>query len=274
MVETITVGNLPWTVTYDSGNNALYVTNSGADTVSVISGASTTSSTPNSNPNSFDFGSITWIIVIIVIILLIIIILVWLSRQRKFIVLVQNSQTQTALAGATVTAEGQKKLQVNTKDNGEAVFKDFDDADYIITATASGYIPSQPIKVSVKNKAKVLVKLDPTKPAPAPTNAAIPTAPKAPAAAPKPVTPPPTPQVTQERDTEQIEGNERIQEIVRTFQAKGAISPETAMTADELGLSRLFVRVMKRRQGKTQFFKEVNGKYYLDQNALREGGQQ
>jgi hypothetical protein len=38
---------------------------------------------------------------------------------------------------------------------------------------------------------------------------------------------------------------EGIGEIIKTFQAKGP-SPETALTAEELGLSRLFVRIMKR----------------------------
>jgi hypothetical protein len=51
--------------------------------------------------------------------------------------------------------------------------------------------------------------------------------------------------------------------------AKGAVSPETALTAQELGLSRLFVRIMKRRQGRTRIFMEINGKYYLDEKALR-----
>jgi hypothetical protein len=47
------------------------------------------------------------------------------------------------------------------------------------------------------------------------------------------------------------------------------LSPETALTAQELGLSRIFVRIMKRRRGKTKVFVEVNGKYYLDEQALR-----
>ena len=62
----------------------------------------------------------------------------------------------------------------------------------------------------------------------------------------------------------------RIGEIIKTFKEKGAVSPETALTAQELGLSRIFVRVMKRRQGRTRVFVEINGRYYLDQNALKE----
>ena len=65
-------------------------------------------------------------------------------------------------------------------------------------------------------------------------------------------------------------GGGRISEIIKTFRAKGAISPETALTAEELGLSRLFVRIMKRRMGRTRIFVEVNGRYYLNQKALQE----
>lgn len=65
-------------------------------------------------------------------------------------------------------------------------------------------------------------------------------------------------------------GGERIRQIIKTFQMKGAISPETALTAQELGLSRLFVRIMKRRKGRTRIFVEINGRYYLNQEALQE----
>ena len=61
-----------------------------------------------------------------------------------------------------------------------------------------------------------------------------------------------------------------MRQIIRTFHEKGAVSPETALSADELGLSRLFVRIMKRRQGKTRVFMETNGRYYLNQKALEE----
>ena len=42
------------------------------------------------------------------------------------------------------------------------------------------------------------------------------------------------------------------------------------MTAKELGLSRIFVRIMERRKEQAKIFVEINGKYYLDQNALEE----
>jgi len=88
-------------------------------------------------------------------------------------------------------------------------------------------------------------------------------------AAPQPV---PAPSPSTQRGEVEMEGygGGIIGEIVRKFQEKGAISPETALTAEELGLSRLFVRIMKRRQGRTRVFIEINGRYYLNQKALHE----
>jgi hypothetical protein len=87
--------------------------------------------------------------------------------------------------------------------------------------------------------------------------------------APQPV-PAPSPSDQQVEEGMEGFGGGRIGEIIKTFQAKGAISPETALTAEELGLSRLFVRIMKRRRGRTRIFVEINGRYYLDQKALKE----
>jgi hypothetical protein len=80
----------------------------------------------------------------------------------------------------------------------------------------------------------------------------------------------PSPSGQQGEDEMEGFGGGRIGEIIKTFRAKGAISPETALTAQELGLSRLFVRIMKRRKGRTMIFIEVNGRYYLNQEALKE----
>jgi YVTN family beta-propeller protein len=291
VVETITVSRAPWTAAYDSGNGAIYVTcgaESGDNTVSVISGASTTSATPNQNPGSFDFGSIIWIIVIIIIIILfIIIILIWFSRQRKFKVTVQNSQTQSPITGANVIATGPKDLSGITNNKGQNVFDDFKDGDYSIKASATGFIASMPISVSVKNKTEVVIKLNPTPTEAAkvdnsgngPDNQAKATtveaigaqqtqAPLQPAPIIAPIPPPPP---TQQEPTEpQSWRDEKIQQIIYKFQEKGAITPQTAMTAKELGLSRIFVRIMERRKEQTKIFVEVNGKYYLDQKALEE----
>ncbi len=165
----------PFFLTYDSAKGEVFVTNQVLNTVSVISDSSSTSAstTPststNTNPTSSasstpssgspGFSSIYWIIVIIAIVLLIIIILLWRKRQRKFVVKVQNSQTQSPISGATVSASGQQDLSGTTNNKGQAVFGDFKDGDYSIKASATGYIASMPMFVSVKNKTEVVMKL-------------------------------------------------------------------------------------------------------------------
>jgi YVTN family beta-propeller protein len=289
VVETIAVGSLPWVATYDSGNSAIYVVNgaeSGGNTVSVISGALTTSPTPNQNPSSFDFGSIIWIIVIIITIVLIIIIFIWLSRRRKFTVTVQNSQTRSAITGATVIASGPQDLSGTTNNKGQSVFDDFKDGDYSIKASATGYIASMPISVSVKNKTTITIKLNPA-PSGEPKQDRNGNGPHnegkaANVAAKEPQTQtlvqslpiiaptPPSPPSQQEPGEHLDWRDEKIQQIIQKFQEKGAISPETALTAKELGLSRIFVRILQRRKNQTKMFKEINGKYYLDQKTLDE----
>jgi len=61
----------------------------------------------------------------------------------------------------------------------------------------------------------------------------------------------------------------RFMELVEKFREKGAISPEKALTAQELGLPQWFEQAMYRRLGQLGVFVEVNGKYYLDENRLR-----
>jgi hypothetical protein len=63
---------------------------------------------------------------------------------------------------------------------------------------------------------------------------------------------------------------ERLHEIVDKFRQKGALSPEKAMTAEELVLPGEFKESMQRRLGQTGIFVEVNGKYYLDEKRLEE----
>jgi hypothetical protein len=59
-------------------------------------------------------------------------------------------------------------------------------------------------------------------------------------------------------------------QIVEKFRQKGAISPEKAMTAEELGLPPGFQEAMKRRLGRSGIFVEVNGKYYLSEERLKQ----
>lgn len=59
-------------------------------------------------------------------------------------------------------------------------------------------------------------------------------------------------------------------EVVEKFRQKGALSPEKALTAQELGLPPRFEQAMHRRLGQLRIFVEVNGKYYLDEERLRQ----
>jgi hypothetical protein len=63
---------------------------------------------------------------------------------------------------------------------------------------------------------------------------------------------------------------QRIQQVIARFRQKDATSPEKAMTPQELGLPPRFEEAMKRRLGKTGIFVEVNGKYYLSEERLKE----
>ena len=63
---------------------------------------------------------------------------------------------------------------------------------------------------------------------------------------------------------------QRVQEIIEGFRQKEATSPEKAMTAQELGLPPRFEGAMHRRLGQSGVFVEVNGKYYLNEERLKE----
>lgn len=58
--------------------------------------------------------------------------------------------------------------------------------------------------------------------------------------------------------------------IVEKFRQKGAVSPEKAMNAYELGLPERFEDAMKRDLGRTGVFVEVNRKYYLSEERLKQ----
>jgi len=70
------------------------------------------------------------------------------------------------------------------------------------------------------------------------------------------------------RQREEI--RKRLDEAIAIFRQKGATSPEKAMTAQELGLPPRFEEAMKRRLGRLGIFVEVNGKYYLSEERLKE----
>ena len=62
----------------------------------------------------------------------------------------------------------------------------------------------------------------------------------------------------------------QLTDIVTKFKEKGAVTPEKAMTPQELGLPPRFEEAMHRRLGRTGIFVEVNGKYYLSEERLKE----
>jgi hypothetical protein len=63
---------------------------------------------------------------------------------------------------------------------------------------------------------------------------------------------------------------ERLLKVIDAFRQRGATSPERAMTLEELGLPPRFKGVMQRRLGRLGVFIEVNGKYYLSEERLKE----
>jgi ABC-type multidrug transport system fused ATPase/permease subunit len=71
-----------------------------------------------------------------------------------------------------------------------------------------------------------------------------------------------------------FESREQIQkwfyDIVEKFRQKGALSPDKAMTPEELSLPLRFEEAMKRRLGRSGVFVEVNGKYYLSEERLKQ----
>jgi hypothetical protein len=67
---------------------------------------------------------------------------------------------------------------------------------------------------------------------------------------------------------------EALVEVVEKFRQKGATSSEKALTPQELGLPPRFEQAMHRRLGQTGIFVEVNGKYYLNEERLKQVQQQ
>ena len=63
---------------------------------------------------------------------------------------------------------------------------------------------------------------------------------------------------------------ERMTQLAETFKEKGAVSPETAMTPEELGLPAMFGMMMQTPTPMSQSgaFVERNGKYYLVEKRL------
>jgi len=63
---------------------------------------------------------------------------------------------------------------------------------------------------------------------------------------------------------------ERLLEVIDKFRQKGALNPDKALTLEELGLPQEFRELMNRRLGRLDVFVEVNGKYYMSEERLKE----
>jgi hypothetical protein len=70
------------------------------------------------------------------------------------------------------------------------------------------------------------------------------------------------------RNREEI--RKRLLEVIEKFRQKSATSPEKAATPKELGLPPRFEQAMHRRLGQMGIFVEVNGKYYLKEERLKQ----
>jgi DNA-binding PadR family transcriptional regulator len=66
-----------------------------------------------------------------------------------------------------------------------------------------------------------------------------------------------------------IEIKEMLLKVVEKFRQKGAVSPDKAMSIEELGLSPKFKDLMEGPPGLLGVFVEVDGKYYLSEERLR-----
>jgi hypothetical protein len=62
----------------------------------------------------------------------------------------------------------------------------------------------------------------------------------------------------------------QFQEIVEKFREKGATSSEKAIAIEEIGLQPGFKEMMSRRLGRSGIIVEINGKYYLSEERLKE----
>ncbi len=290
--STATVGTGPFYIIVGQSEGAPVPgpgANSAVWTSVALTPTATLPSASTSSTSSSGLPSILWIILAIIVVLVVLIPLVaWNRRRRRLTVTVLDSESLSPILGAGVSAEGPRSLSGNTGPDGRVAFRDVKTGDYSIKAGAAGYQPAVPVVVSVQRTMDHTVRLDRSAPG-APKGDVVPTHPATPippAAGPPggaipPVPETPAPMVARPESprtpataagSEDLEGfgGPRIREIIRTFQQKGALSPETALTAEELGLSRLFVRIMKRRRGQTRVFVEVNGRYYLDERALRD----
>ena len=224
-------------VAYDSSNGYLYTANSGYSTVSVISNftgvsvSSATSSPLTTSPSTSNSSSNYLIFVIIGVVLVLVVIVVVI-----FLKFGHRKAPSSGVTGSPDVSTG------STSQASPAITKD------------------QKNESSLKDSTEANSKIsNVTTPSPSPQTQQDQTQ----------VTQ--TIQQSQQRPLgQQSRRADRFYRLVSTFQQKGATSPEKALTAEQLGLPRQFEEFMENREGQTRVFKEINGKYYLDKEALEQ----
>ncbi len=67
-----------------------------------------------------------------------------------------------------------------------------------------------------------------------------------------------------------VEMIEKLLKVIEEFRKKGAVSPDRAVSVEELGLPQNLIEAMKWRLGRLGVFVEVDGKIYLSEERLKE----
>jgi hypothetical protein len=67
---------------------------------------------------------------------------------------------------------------------------------------------------------------------------------------------------------------ERLRQVIDTFRQNGATTPDKAMTLEALGLPPRFDVLLQRQVGRLGLFIEVDGRYYLSEERLKQLAEQ
>ena len=227
-------------IAYDSNNGYLYTANSGYSTVSIISNftgvaATSTTSTPSTTSTvTSNSSSNTLLYAVIGVVVVAVVIII--------VAFLKFGHRKSPSSGVTGNSERSTSSAVKTN---PAIIKDNENQSSLGTSSeANSKISKGTAQASINQTQQDQKQVTQTV------------------------------QQSQQSPLAQQERANRFRRLVSTFQQKGATSPEKALTAEQLGLSSQFEEFMERREGQTKIFKEINGKYYLDQKALQEMRQQ
>jgi len=224
-------------IAYDSSNGYLYTANSGYSTVSVISNftgvsASSATSTPLTTSTSTSSSSSNTLLFAIIGVVLVAVVVVIVA----FLKFGHRKAASTGVTGNPDRSTGsvaQTTPAVTKDQKNESILEESTEAN---SKTSNVTTPSSSSQTQ-QDQAQVAQ----------------------------------TAQQSQQRPLgQQGTRADRFRRLVSAFQQKGATSPEKALTVEQLGLSHQFEDFMEKREGQTRVFKEINGKYYLDKEALEQ----